>query len=99
QSTQNKHGDGALYSYRSPSVNARHAAERWNQMFVKVVGQKISVWQNGKRIHHEIVLPTRTDNHNAPTPDFSRAPFKSQGDHGKAWLTNFWIKTPPDVIK
>jgi hypothetical protein len=96
QRTDESHSDGSLYSIRAPSVHARHAPTQWNHVFVKVVGQKISVWQNGKRLHHEIVLPTRTDNHGAPTPDFSRAPFKIQGDHGKVWFSGISLKELPD---
>ena len=96
QQTNEPHSDGSLYSLRAPSVHASHGANRWNHMFVKVIGQEISVWQNGRRIHHRIVLPTRTDDHGRPTREFSRAPFKLQGDHAKVWFTNLWIRPLPD---
>ncbi|MEM7230695.1 MAG: DUF1080 domain-containing protein [Planctomycetota bacterium] len=98
QDTKNKHSDGSLYSIRSPSVHSRHGKHQWNHVFVKLVGQKITVWQNGHRIHKDIVLPTRTDNHGVKTPDFSRAPFKLQGDHGKVIFSQLWIKPLSDYV-
>lgn len=65
-------------------------------MDVKVQGVKIWVWQNGKLIHDGRVCATRTDNHGVPTPAFSKAPFKFQGDHEKVWFANIYIKPLPD---
>ena len=97
QGTGQEHGDGALYSKKAPDVEARHAEERWNHMFVKLDGMKVTVWQNGKKIHDEVVLDTRTDNDQVKTPDFSSAPFKIQGDHGKVWFSGIYIKPLPDT--
>ncbi len=91
-----KHDDGALYSLYEPAQAVRNADTDWNHMDVKVEGVKIWVWQNGKLIHDGRVCATRTDNHGAPTPAFSRAPFKLQGDHEKVWFANIFIKPLPD---
>jgi hypothetical protein len=61
-------------------------------MDVKVDGMKIWVWQNGKLLHDGKVCETRTDNHGVKTDKWSQAPFKLQGDHGKVWFTNLFIK-------
>ena len=91
-----KHDDGALYSLFAPAQAARNADAEWNHMDVKVQGVKIWVWQNGKLIHDGRVCATRTDNHGVPTPAFSKAPFKFQGDHEKVWFANIYIKPLPD---
>jgi hypothetical protein len=96
-SLTNKHADGSLYSLYSPLVLARHGPEEWNHMDIKVEGQKIWVWQNGKLIHDGRVCETRTDNHSVPTLKFSKGPFKFQGDHGKVWFTDLYIKPLPDT--
>ena len=93
--TENHH-DGSLYSLKCPDVLARHGPTNWNHMDVKVEGMKIWVWQNGKLTHDGVVLKTRTDDHSRPTPSFSRAPFKLQGDHGKVTFTDLYIKPLPD---
>ncbi len=94
-STGNKHGDGALYSLYPPARKARHGKNNWNHMDVKVQGMKIWVWQNGVLIHDGITCKTRTDNHGVKTDKWSRGPFKFQGDHGKVWFTNLFIKEMP----
>ena len=66
-------------------------------MDVKVDGMKIWVWQNGKLLHEGKVCETRTDNHDAKTDKWTKAPFKLQGDHGRVWFTNFFIKPLPDT--
>jgi hypothetical protein len=96
QSTKGAGSDGALYSIKPPAVLASNGPGQWNHMDVKVQGMKIWVWQNGKLIHDGVVLKTRTDNHSVKTEKFSKAPFKFQGDHGKVWFTDLWIKTLPD---
>ena len=65
-------------------------------MCVKLVDNKISVWQNGILIHDNTSVPTRTDNHRVKPPVFSKGPFKLQGDHGKVWFTNMKILPLPD---
>lgn len=91
-----KHSDGALYSTYPVAQVARNAPDQWNHMDVKLVGNKVWVWQNGKLIHDGRELTKRTDS-GAPTPAFSKAPFKLQGDHGTVAFTNLWIKPLPDT--
>ncbi len=91
-----KHSDGALYSLFAPAQVARNAKDKWNHMDVKVDGVKIWVWQNGKLLHDGRICPTRTDDHGRKTPDFSKAPFKMQGDHGVVSFTNLYVKPLPD---
>ena len=97
QSLTDKHSDGSLYSLKAPAVLARHGPERWNHMDIKVEGMKIWVWQNGKLIHDGVVLETRTDNHGVKTLEWSKKPFKLQGDHGLVQFTDLWIKPLPDA--
>lgn len=91
------HDDGDLYSIKSADVLARNAPDQWNQVDVKLVGNKVWVWQNGKLLHDGVELKTRTDNHAVATPIFSKAPFKLQGDHGAVTFTNLYIKPLADV--
>ena len=96
---QKKHGDGSLYSKHSPDRISHNGDDHWNTMCVRLIGNKITVWQNGVLIHDKRVLKTRTDNHGVPTGVFDRKPFKLQGDHGKVWFTNLRILTLPDDLR
>ena len=66
-------------------------------MEVKLVDGTIWIWQNGTLIQTAKVCKTRTDNRGQPTPVFTTAPFKFQGDHGDVWFTNIFIKPLPDT--
>jgi len=94
--TDNAHTDGALYSIYPPVVDASNGPGRWNHMDVKLQGRKIWVWMNGKLIQDGKVCDTRTDNHGVETRKFSRGPFKFQGDHGRVWFTDLYIKPLAD---
>jgi len=92
------HSDAALYDCKGVDVLARHDDPlRWNYMDVKVEGMKISVWQNGKLIHEGVQLDRRTDSAGTPTKEFSKKPFKLQGDHGRVWFSQLFIKPLPDT--
>ncbi|MDO8589179.1 MAG: DUF1080 domain-containing protein [Armatimonadota bacterium] len=45
----NKHICGALYDAIAPSENACKPAGEWNKFQISLIGNKLSVWQNGKR--------------------------------------------------
>lgn len=90
------HTDGAFYDMFPRKALSRTGPDQWNHMEVKVEGMRIWVWQNGVLIHDGVICERRTDNRNAPTLKFSRAPFKFQGDHDKVWFTNLFIKELPD---
>jgi len=97
ETTKDPHSDGSLYSIKAPDAVVRNGPTEWNQMDVKVDGMKIWVWQNGKLLHDGATLKTRTDNHGVKTEAWSKGPFKLQGDHGKVWFANLFIKPLPDT--
>jgi hypothetical protein len=98
ETTDDPHTDGSLYSIHPvpAAARARNAPEQWNQMDVKVDGMKIWVWQNGRLIHDGKECTRRTDS-GTETKQWSRAPFKLQGDHGRVWFTNLFIKPLTDT--
>ncbi len=96
QGTDNKHGDGALYSIKAPDVAAKKEDRRaWNVIDAKCVQNRVWVWQNGQLIHDGVPLSRRTDSKQA-TKEFSKDAFKFQGDHGQVWFRNLFIKELPD---
>lgn len=87
-----RNSDGALYSYYPPRVNASKPEGEWSVVEAKVIGRKITVHLNGVMIHDEAECPARTyDNSNTEGLD-DPGPFLLQGDHGRVWFANIWVK-------
>ncbi len=88
----NKNSDGALYDFYPPKANATKPHGEWNVIEAKVVGRKITVFQNGLLTHDNAECPGRTyrtsDSSNMDAP----GPVRLQGDHGRVWFTNIWVK-------
>lgn len=87
-----KGGNGAIYAHTAPSVFASKPSDEWQTAEATIIGHKISVTLNGKKIHDEVVCERATgseiDNKvNEPGPIFL------QGDHGTVWFRKIEIKT------
>jgi hypothetical protein len=79
------HGHMALYSRVQPLVNASLPPGQWQTMEAVIVGNRLSVTLNGKKMHDNIEIAGITggaldSNEAAP------GPIMLQGDHGKVWF-------------
>ena len=88
------HGNGAIYGFKAPSEFASKPGGEWQTAEATIIGNKISVTLNGKKIQDEVECDRATgseiDNHiNEPGPIFL------QGDHGTVWFRNVRIKELP----
>ena len=86
-------GSGAIYGLLSPSVNAIHPANEWNEAVIELVGRYVTVTLNGVVIHDraEIAGPTGgalDSNEGQPGPIFL------QGDHGPVSFRKILIQQP-----
>jgi hypothetical protein len=86
-----KSGNGAIYNFKEPSEFASKPAGEWQTVEATIVGHKITVMLNGKKIHDAVDCDKPTgsqlDNDvNAPGALFL------QGDHGTVWFRNIRIK-------
>ena len=82
----------ALYSRVAPKVNASLPVGQWQMMEAIIVGNKLSVWLNGKKVHDNITIDGITGgalNSNEAAP----GPIMLQGDHEKIWYRKV-IVTP-----
>ena len=76
------HSHMALYSRVAPKLNASLPVGQWQMMEAIIVGNKLSVWLNGKKVHDNITIEGITGgaldcNEAAP------GPIMIQGDHEK----------------
>jgi hypothetical protein len=86
-----KGGNGAIYNHTAPSVFASKPGDQWQTVEATIIGNKISVTLNGKKIHDNVVCDRPTgsqidDKVNEPGPIFL------QGDHGTVAFRNMRIK-------
>ena len=87
-------GNGAIYQVKAPSEFASKPGGEWQTAEATIIGNKISVTLNGKKIHDNVECKKATgseiDNKiNEPGPIFL------QGDHGTVSFRNIEIKELP----
>lgn len=78
------HSHGALYSRVAPKVNASLPVGQWQTMEAIIVGNRLSVWLNGKKVHDNIVIDGITGGA-LDSNEGEPGPIMLQGDHEKVW--------------
>lgn len=76
------HGHMALYSRVKPAVNASLPAGQWQTMEATIVGNRLTVVLNGKKVHDNIVIDGVTGGA-LDSNEGELGPIMIQGDHGK----------------
>jgi len=76
------HGHMALYSRVKPAVNAGLPAGQWQTMEATIVGNRLTVILNGKKVHDNIVIDGITGGA-LDSDEGAPGPIMIQGDHGK----------------
>ena len=89
-----KNGNGAIYNVKAPDEFASKAADEWQTAEATIIGHKITVILNGKKIHDNVECKVATGSEidkkvNEPGPIFL------QGDHGTVSFRNIKIKELP----
>jgi len=85
------HGNGSIYGVKAPDEFASKPGDEWQTAEVTIIGNKITVILNGKKIHDQVECNKATgseiDNKvNEP------GPFFLQGDHGTVSFRNLRVK-------
>jgi len=88
------HGDASIYGVQAPSEYASKPAGEWNTVEATIIGNKITVTLNGKKVHDNVVCDRATGSEidkevTKPGPIFL------QGDHGTVSFRNIRIKELP----
>ncbi len=76
------HGHMALYSRVKPAVNASLPPGQWQTMEATIVGNRLTVTLNGKKVHDNIVIDGVTGGA-LDSNEGEPGPIMIQGDHGK----------------
>jgi len=86
-----KGGNGAIYNFKEPDTFASKPAGEWNTVEATIVGDKISVTLNGKKIHDNVACDKSTGSEidNKVTEP---GPIFLQGDHGSVEFRKIEIK-------
>ena len=89
-----KGGNGAIYNQTAPSEFASKPGGEWQTAEATIIGNKISVTLNGKKIHDHVECNVATGSEidkNVTEP----GPIFLQGDHGTVSFRNMRIKVLP----
>ena len=84
-------GNGAIYNHTAPSEFASKPAGEWQTVEATMIGNKITVTLNGKKIHDNVECNRATGSEidgNVKEP----GPIFLQGDHGTVSFRNIEIK-------
>jgi hypothetical protein len=87
-------GNGAIYQFKAPSEFASKPGGQWQQAEATIIGNKISVTLNGKKIHDNVECKKATGSEIDRNID-QPGPIFLQGDHGTVWFRNIEIKELP----
>ena len=89
-----KGGNGAIYNHTVPSEFASKPAGEWQTVEATMIGNKITVILNGKKIHNNVGCDRATGSEldkNVTEP----GSFFLQGDHGTVSFRNLVVKELP----
>ena len=89
-----KNGNGAIYQHTAPSEFASKPAGEWQTVEATMIGNKITVILNGKKIHDNVECDRATG---SELDGKVKEPgsFFLQGDHGTVSFRNIMVKELP----
>ena len=76
------HGHMSIYAWKAPAVNASKPAGEWQTMDATVVGNKVTVVLNGRKVHDNATLEAITGGA-LDAAETEPGPIMIQGDHEK----------------
>src|SRR5713101_2542469 len=85
------HGNGSIYGVKAPDKFVSKPGDQWQTVEATIIGNKITVVQNGVKIHDNVQCdkPTGGELDNKVTEP---GPILLQGDHGTITFRNIRIK-------
>jgi hypothetical protein len=89
-----KGGNGALYNFKAPDKFVSKPGDEWQTVEATIVGNRITVIQNGVKIHDNVECKVATGSEIDNKID-QPGPIFLQGDHGTVSFRNIRIKQLP----
>jgi len=89
------HGNGSIYGVKAPDEFISRPGGEWQTAEATIVGNKITVIMNGKKIHDNAECNKATGSEIDNKLD-QPGPIFLQGDHGTVWFRNIRIKQLPN---
>lgn len=89
-------GSGALYNNeknpRDPLVKADNPIEQWNTFYIRMIGDKVTVYLNGQLVTDEVTMENYWDR---TQPIFPKEQIELQNHGNTLWFKNIYIKELP----
>lgn len=92
QGSQGVSDMGALYKYLAPRVDATRPAGEWNQLYVRLIGNRLTASLNGELIHDNVFARGTGAGGQRPGPFDAPHMLELQGDHEQVWFRNVRIR-------
>lgn len=89
--TPSINGNGSIYNFKAPDKFVSKPGSEWQTVEATMVGDKITVVQNGVKIHDNVECRKATGSEIDDKVD-QPGPIFLQGDHGTVWFRNIQIK-------
>src|SRR5262245_18723157 len=83
---------GAIYSLKAPSENAAKPAGEWQTFDIQLVGNKVTVIHNGKKVIDGFEIPNKTGSAPDKIKHGDPGPLMLQGDHGDVEYRNIRVR-------
>jgi hypothetical protein len=75
---------GAIYGFVAPAEEASKPAGEWQTLEATIIGNRVTIIMNGKKIHDNVVIPAITGGA-LDTNEGDPGPIMLQGDHSKVY--------------
>lgn len=91
-------GSGGLFNNKKPEnphdplVRADNPVGQWNRFFIRMVGEKVWVWLNGKLVVEGVTLENYWERN---TPIYPAGQIELQNHNSHLWFKNVYIKELP----
>ena len=89
-----KNGNASIYNFKAPDKFVSKPADEWQTVEATIIGNKITVIQNGEKIHDNVECKVATGSEIDKNVD-QPGPIFLQGDHGTVAFRNMRIKVMP----
>ena len=86
-----KNGNGSIYNFKAPDEFASKPPGEWNTVEATMIGDKVTVTMNGKKIHDNVTVEKPTGSE-IDSKIKEPGPFFLQGDHGSVEFRKLEVK-------